>query len=101
MDIGWFRDLVICIFGLATTVVVIFVAVLAYLLYRKTKPILDSMQATSATIKEITSSVKEEIVKPILNFAALIRGIAQGIELATKFFKKEEKEEQEGGCNGG
>jgi len=100
MDIGWFRDLVICISGLVVTAVVIFIAILAYLLYRRTKPILDSMQMTSATIREITSSIKDEIVKPILNFAALIRGIAEGIELATKIFKKGEKE-QEGGCNGG
>jgi uncharacterized membrane protein len=101
MDIGWFRDLVICISGLVATAVVIFIAILAYLIYKRTKPILDSMQSASATIQEITSSVKEEIMKPIVNFAALIRGIAQGIELATKIFKREEKEEQEGGRNGG
>jgi len=97
MDIGWFRDLVICIWGLAMTVVVIFIAVLAYLLYNKIRPVLDSMKATSATLQEITSTVKDEVVKPVVQFATLIRGIAQGIELASKFFKKGE---QEGGCNG-
>jgi hypothetical protein len=97
MDIGWFRDLVICISGLVITVVVIFIAVLAYLLYSKIRPVLDSMKATSATIHEITSTVKDEVVKPVLQFVTLIRGIAQGIELASRLFKKEEKE---GGCNG-
>jgi len=97
MDIGWFRDLVICISGLVVTVVVIFIAVLAFALYRRVRPILDSVQATSATVREITSMVKGEVVKPMVELAALIRGIVQGIELATKFFKKGE---QEGGCNG-
>lgn len=97
MDIGWFRDLVICISGLVVTVVVIFIAVLAYLLYNKIRPVLDSMKATSATLHEITSTVKDEVVKPVVQFATLIRGIAQGIELASKFFKKGE---QEGGYNG-
>jgi hypothetical protein len=97
MDIGWFRDLVICIWGLAMTVVVIFIAVLAYLLYSKISPVLDSMKATSATLREITSTVKDEVVKPAVQFVTLIRGIVQGIELASRLFKKEE---QEGGCNG-
>ena len=97
MDIGWFRDLVICISGLVVTVVVIFIAVLAYLLYNKIRPVLDSMKATSAILHEITSTVKDEVVKPVVQFATLIRGIAQGIELASRFFKKEE---QEGDCNG-
>jgi hypothetical protein len=92
MDIGWFRDLVICIFGLVTTVVVIFIAVLAYLLFSKMRPVLDSMKATSATLQEITSTVKDEVVKPAVQFATLVRGISQGIELVSRFFKKEEHE---------
>ena len=93
MDIGWFRDLVICISGLVITLVVIFIAVLAYLLFSKLRPILDSLRATSATLNEITSAVKEEVVKPVLSFVTLIRGIVQGIELAGKLFKREKQEE--------
>jgi hypothetical protein len=97
MDIGWFRDLVICISGLVITLVVIFIAVLAYLLYSKMRPVLDSMKVTSATLREITSTVKDEVVKPIVSFTTLVRGIMQGIELASKLFKKEERE---GGSDG-
>ena len=45
MSLEWFRDLVICIWGLVTTGVFILIAVLAYSLYRKTMPILDSETA--------------------------------------------------------
>jgi hypothetical protein len=92
MDIGWFRDLVICIFGLVTTIVVIFIAVLAYLLYSKLRPVLDSMEVTSATLQEITSTVKDEVVKPAVQFATLVRGISQGIDLVSRFFKREGQE---------
>jgi hypothetical protein len=97
MGIEWFRDLVICISGLVITIVVIFVAVLAFLFYKRVQPILNSLKVTAATVQEVTSTVKEEVIKPISQFGALIRGIAEGIQLAAKFFKKKE---QEGGCNG-
>jgi hypothetical protein len=92
MDIGWFRDLVICISGLVITFVVIFIAVLAYLLFSKLRPVLDSMKATSATLQEITSTVKDEVVKPAVQFATLVRGISQGITLVSRLFKREEQE---------
>jgi len=97
MDIGWFRDLVICIWGLVFTVVVIFIAVLAYLLYNKARSLMDSIKATSATINEISSAVRDEVVKPVLQWVTLIKGVFQGIDLVSRFFKKEE---QEGGRDG-
>jgi hypothetical protein len=92
MDIAWFRDLVICISGLVVTVVVIFIAVLSYLLYNKAKSVLDSMRTTSATINEISSAVRDEIIKPILQLVALIKGVLQGIDLVNRFFGKKESE---------
>jgi hypothetical protein len=97
MDIAWFRDLVICISGLVVTLVVVFIAVLAYLLYNKARSLMDSLKATSATINEITSAVRDEIVKPVLQWVSLIRGVLQGIDLVSRLFRKEE---QEGGRDG-
>jgi len=97
MDIGWFRDLVICIAGLVFTVVVIFIAVLAYLLYNRARSALDSLKATQAAINEIVTAVRDEIVKPVLQCMTLIKGVVQGIDLVSRFFKKEE---QEGGRDG-
>jgi phage-related protein len=97
MDIAWFRDLVICISGLVVTLVVIFIAVLAYLLYNKARSVMNSIKATTATINEITSAVRDDIVKPVLQWVTLIKGVFQGIDLVSRFFKKEE---QEGGRDG-
>jgi hypothetical protein len=97
MDIEWFRDLVICISGLVVTLVVIFIAVLAYLLYNRARTLMDSIKATSATINEISSAVRDEVVKPVLQWVTLIKGVFQGVDLVSRFFRKEE---QEGGRDG-
>jgi hypothetical protein len=97
MDIAWFRDLVICVFGLVVTVVAIFIAVLSYLLYSRVKFVLDSMKTASLTVNEICSAVRDEIIRPIVQLVALIRGVCQGIDLVSRVFKKEE---QEGGTDG-
>jgi hypothetical protein len=96
MDIGWFRDLVICIAGLVITGVVILIGVLSYLLYSRLRSVLNSVESTSATIHEISSAVRDEVVKPVVQLTSLIRGISQGIDMVSRFFKKE----QEGGRDG-
>lgn len=96
MDIGWFRDLVICIAGLVITGMVILIGVLSYLLYNRLRAVLNSVEATSATIHEISSAVRDEVVKPVVQLTSLIRGISQGVDMVSRFFKKE----QEGGRDG-
>ena len=95
MDINWFRDLIICILGLVATGVLIFIAVLLYSFYHRTKSILDSIETSSRTIQGITSYVGSEVAKPLIQVVALIQGIRQGIDTVSKFFKK-----QEGGKDG-
>jgi len=95
MGIEWFRDLIICILGLVATGVLIFIAVLLYLFYRRTRSILDSIETSSRTIQGITSYVGGEVAKPLIQVVALIQGIRQGIDTVSKFFKK-----QKGGKDG-
>lgn len=90
MSIDWFRDLVISISGLVLIGVLIFVAVLSYSLYRRIKPILDSIKTTSRTVQGVSSFVGGEVVKPIIQVVALIQGIRQGINTISKLFKKKE-----------
>jgi len=91
MSIDWFRDLVISISGLVLIGVLIFIAVLLYALYRRTRSILDSVRATSRTIQGISSYVGNEVVKPITQIVALIQGVRQGIDAVSKLFGKKEE----------
>jgi len=90
VNIEWFRDLVLCIFGLGVTVAAIILVVLAFLLYFRIKPILDAIKATSRTVANISSSVEEEVAKPLAQIMAFVQGIRQAIGLVSRFTKKEE-----------
>ena len=63
MDIAWFRDLVICVWGFVATLLLILVAVIIFLLYRKVKVVLNYIAMTSASIHRISSTVEDEVIE--------------------------------------
>ena len=89
MDIAWFRDLVICVWGVVATLLFILIAVLISLVYWKVKVVLNYISMTSATVQRISSTVEDEITKPVAQVVALIHGIRQGVNFITKSFRKE------------
>ena len=90
MSIEWFRDLVISINGVLLIVVLIFVAVLLYSLYRRVRSILDSAKITARAIGGVSSYVAEEAVKPMIQLVSFVQGIRQGVDTVTKIFKKKQ-----------
>ena len=90
MSIEWFRDLVICIFGLGATVALVFMGILAFLLYRKIKPILDSSRATVKTVENISSCVEEEVARPLAHIVAFVQGITQAVNMVSRFSRRKE-----------
>ena len=91
MSIEWFRDLVVVIFGLGATAGIIFLSVLAFLFYRRLRPVLDSVKATTKTVENLSSCVEAEVVRPLAQVAAFIQGIRQVVSLANRFTKKKEE----------
>jgi len=92
VDIVWFRDLVICIFGLGAAIAVIILAVLAIILYVKIQPIIKSVKTTTRTVENISSCVEEEVVKPLAQVAAFVQGIRQAAGMFSRFTKKKEED---------
>jgi cell shape-determining protein MreC len=90
MSIDWFRDLIIVIFGIGATIAVIILVVLAFLFYFRLKPILDSIKSTTQTIERVTSSVEEEVAKPIAQIVSFVQGIRNAVGLVKQFTKREE-----------
>ena len=88
MSIEWFRDLAIVILGFGVTIVAICIGLLAFLLYRKLRPILDSVKTTAKTVENISSCVEEEMSGPLARLAAFVQGISQAINLVGKFSKR-------------
>ncbi len=92
MSIEWFRDLVLSIFGLGATIAVIFIAVVVFLLYRRLKPVLDSLKATTKTVENLSSCVEVEVAKPLAQVAAFVQGIRQAVSLVSRFTKRKEED---------
>ena len=92
MDIEWFRDLVICIFGLGASIAVIILAVLALILFVKIQPIIKSVKKTTKTVEDISSCVEEEVVKPLSQLAAFVQGIRQAAGMFGRFGKNKEED---------
>ena len=88
MTIEWFRDLVICIAGVVLTGVLVFIAVMAYSLYRRTKSTLDSTNAILAAVQKFSNYVQDEAAKPLIQMLALLQGISQGVGTFSNLFRK-------------
>ena len=88
MDIGWFRDLAIVILAVVATGVLVVITVLAFSLYRRIRSILNSGKSVAKTVQQISSYAGEEVVKPVIQVAALVQGIRRGIDSVSKLFKR-------------
>jgi len=88
VGIEWFRDLAIVILGFGITIVVISVGVLAFLLYRKLKPILDSVKSTAKRVENISTTVEEEVSRPLAQLAAFVQGVRQVVGLFSGFTRR-------------
>ncbi len=80
MDITWYRDLAIIVLVIVAAGALVVITVLTISLYRRVKPILDSAKAIVQTV--------QEVVKPLVQFAALVQGIRQGIGSFSKLCGK-------------
>jgi len=90
MSLAEFRDLIIVIFGIGGLLALIIMVLLAFLLYYRLKPILDSVKETTKTVQRITSSVEEAVVKPIAQITSFIQGIRNALGLVKRFTNREE-----------
>ena len=92
MSIEWFRDLILIIWGITSTVVIVLIGVLAYLFYRRIQPALDSLKATTRTVENITSVVGEQVAGPLTKVAAFIQGVRQAVSLVSQLRNKKEED---------
>ena len=96
MTIEWFRDLTIIIYGLVGAIFLISIGIMAFVLFRRLKVILDSLKVTSSNIQEISTVAKEQIITPIVQMGSVFQGITRWIEMISGYFKKSKKEVKDG-----
>lgn len=96
MDIAWLRDLIICISGIVAIVVLILLAVLAVTIYRKSKSLLFSIEATSKNLQEISSVLREKIFTPFAGIGSFIQGISKVTETINRIHRKKQGGKHDG-----
>lgn len=92
MSIEWFRDLVIIIWGLGSTVVILIIGVLAIMFYRRMRPALDSLKTTTKTVESITSVMSENVVGPLSKVVAFVQGARQAVNFVSQLRNKKEED---------
>ena len=88
MGIDWFRDLAIVVLGFGMTIVAVFIGILALMLYLKLKPVLDSAKSTAKRVENISTTIEEEVSRPLAQLAAFIQGVRQAAGLFSGFVKR-------------
>ena len=68
--IGIIRDLAIIVAAVVGLLVLTAVTLMAFLIYRKVAPLLDSTKATMKQTQEATSLLSEKLVKPMIGASA-------------------------------
>jgi Mg2+/Co2+ transporter CorB len=87
VGIEWFRDLSVTILCFVTTAVIILIAILIFLLYRKAKSALQLAESAAKKAYD-TVTIIQEFIKPLLPIISLIQGICGGLGGISKIFSK-------------
>jgi len=90
MSLAELRDLFIVIYSLLAIGATIFLLVLSFLLFRKVRSILDSGRATIGNVRDMTSLVSKEIIKPLAVIAGMVQGLHRALEFMSRSSKRKE-----------
>jgi hypothetical protein len=91
VDITWFRDLIIVIYGILGIVLAVPLFILIVILYKKLKEILVTVEKTTAEAKEVIGTVKSEFVSPISKVMVVMQTIRETASLVSEFMKKQQE----------
>jgi hypothetical protein len=92
MSLAELRDLFIIIFAVLGIGATVFFTVIAFLILRRVLAILNSGRTIAGNIRNITSAVSQDLVKPLASIASVAQGVAKVLE----FFSDRRKERRKG-----
>jgi hypothetical protein len=95
MNVSELRDLIIIVGGIIGIIALIVLTILFFLLYRRVNRLSDKaevtlgkMEETIKRVNEVTAYASNNIIKPLIGAATIIRGISHGLEIIGKGRKK-------------
>ena len=95
MEISWWRDLVIIIWGVAGTVILVIITIIVWLLYKRVNRLVDSADSIIARANDLIDYAEEEVLQPAAQFGSVIQGIVHAASFISKLFRKKEDKKDE------
>jgi len=93
---AFIRDIVIIIWGILGIVILAFIGVFGYKLYRQIKRIANTVSATTSAIREVAEQTKE-MVKPVNQAVTVARAVLAGVTSAGEvILGRQGKEDRDG-----
>jgi hypothetical protein len=94
MDLSWWRDLVIVVWGLITTIAAVCICIIVFLLYKKLVPLVENADMVVGKVGDVVDYTREEVISPVLQFTSTVEGIVRGITLIADIFRRKEKSDE-------
>ena len=91
MSLAELRDLFIVIFSLVGIGATIFLSILLLLVFLRVRSILDSGRETLGNVRDISSVVSDDIVKPLIGMASFVQGLRQALEVISGVARRKEE----------
>jgi len=92
VGIAWFRDLAIIIFSAAGALVFLVLLFRSFSLFKRVNAILDSVKVTTGNVEEISTMLRDEVVKPLSQVGCLVKNVQRCLEFLSTIFNKPGKE---------
>ena len=93
MDLATWRDMIIVIWGIIGILASIIVAIVMILMYKKTTTLVELSRLVVERVGDIVDYADEELIRPMTQLGAVIKGIAKGVSLVSKLFSKKEEDD--------
>ncbi|MBA7627515.1 hypothetical protein ES703_34978 [subsurface metagenome] len=90
MSLAELRDLFIVIFSLVAIGATLLLSILLFLLFLRVRSILNSGRETVRNVRDISSLVSGNIVKPLVGIASFLQGLRQALEIISGVVRRKE-----------
>ena len=97
MSLADLRDLFIVIFAIIGIGATILLVILALLVFRRIRSILDSGRQTAANIRKISSLASDGVAKPLRGIASSLQGLRSALEFVSRVSGRKEGKSRERG----
>ena len=90
MSLAELRDLFIVIFSLVAIGATLLLSILVLLFFLKIRSMLNSGRETLANVRDISSLVSGNVVKPLIGIASFLQGLREALDIVSGVVRRKE-----------